>query len=191
MKAHTKTGQTGTGRPKSGYAAVAAAALLLAGLLQVAPAAAQLGGFRNEPDKPIEVEADALEVEDTNRTATFTGNVRVVQGDIRMKADRITVHYAGKKSGSSRIEKIAAAGNVLISAPDNQTASGDWANYIVATRQIEMGNSVVLRQGENLIRGARLSVNLDSGQARVTGSENGGTGRVKGLFQPRAQSPAE
>lgn len=189
MRAHSKTG-----RPKTGYAA-AAFALLLGGLLHATPAAAQesgiLGGFRSEPDKPIEVEADALEVQDTNRTATFTGNVRVVQGDIRMKADRITVHYGGGRESGSRIQKIAASGNVLVSAPDNQTASGEWANYIVATRQIEMGNSVVLRQGENVIRGSRLSVDLDSGQARVTGSENGGTGRVKGLFQPRSQSPAE
>ncbi|PKP76174.1 MAG: lipopolysaccharide transport periplasmic protein LptA [Alphaproteobacteria bacterium HGW-Alphaproteobacteria-3] len=190
MRAHSKAGQ-----PKTGYATAAAFALLLAGLLHAAPVSAQEsgapGGFRNEPDKPIEVEADALEVQDTERTATFTGNVRVVQGDIRMKADRIAVHYAGGKSGGSRIQKIAASGNVLISAPDNQTASGDWANYMVATRQIEMGNSVVLRQGENVIRGSRLSVNLDSGQARVSGGENGGTGRVKGLFQPRSQPSAE
>ena len=188
MRAHSKTGQ-----PKTGYAA-AAFALLLTGLLFSPPAAAQegaLGGFRNDPGKPIEVEADALEVQDASQTATFTGNVRVVQGDIRMKADRIAVHYAGGKSGGSRIQKIAASGNVLISAPDNQTASGDWANYMVATRQIEMGNSVVLRQGENVIRGSRLSVNLDSGQARVSGGENGGTGRVKGLFQPRSQPSAE
>lgn len=150
-----------------------------------------LGGFRNEPDKPIEVEADALEVQDARQTATFTGNVRVVQGDIRMKADRITVHYDGGQSGNSRIQKIAASGNVLISAPDNQTASGEWANYMVATRQIEMGNSVVLRHGENIIRGSRLSVDLNSGQARVTGNENGGTGRVRGLFQPRSQPPGE
>lgn len=189
MRAHSKTGQ-----PKTGHAA-AAFALLLTGLLFGQPAAAQeggmLGGFRNEPGKPIEVEADALEIQDASQTATFTGNVRVVQGDIRMKADRITVHYASGQSGGARIQKIAASGNVLVSAPDNQTASGEWANYIVATRQIEMGNSVVLRQGENVIRGSRLSVNLDSGQARVTGSENGGTGRVKGLFQPRSPSPAE
>lgn len=150
-----------------------------------------LGGFHNEPDKPIEIEADALEVQDTRQTATFTGNVRVVQGDIRMKADRLTVHYAGGQTGGSRIQKIAASGNVLVSAPGSQTASGEWANYLVATRQIEMGNSVVLRQGENIIRGSRLTVDLDSGHARVSGGENGGTGRVKGLFQPRSQPPAE
>mgnify|MGYP001217566692 FL=1 len=181
-------------QPKTAFGAAAASALLLAGLLLGHPASAQeggmLGGFRSDPGKPIEVEADALEVQDDSNTATFIGNVRVVQGDIRMKADRITVFYSSAQGGS-RIGKIAASGNVLVSAPDNQTASGDWANYLVATRHIEMGNSVVLRQGENVIRGSRLTVDLASGHARGSGSENGGTGRVKGLFQPPSDPSAE
>lgn len=188
-------GGTGLG---AGRAAVAAIALILIGLLigLAGPATAQeagggaLGGFRTDPDEPIEVEADSLEVEDARQTATFIGNVRVVQGDIRMKSDRLTVFYAQRQSSGSRIEKIAATGNVLVSSPDDQSASGEWANYLVATREIEMGNAVVLRQGENVIRGAKLFVDLNSGKARVIGGapgingENGGTGRVKGLFQP-------
>lgn len=174
-----------------------AGAFLVVGLLAAlaGPALAQetggaLGGFKTDPDKPIEVEADSLEVEDAKNMATFIGNVRVVQGDIRMKSDRLTIFYANQRqAGGSRIEKIAATGNVLISSPDQQTASGEWANYLIATREIEMGNSVVLRQGENVIRGSKLFVNLDSGKARVVGGapgeggQNGGTGRVKGLFQ--------
>lgn len=160
------------------------AAILLAAALLLPGAAWAQQGFRSDPDKPIEVEADALEVDDAKQTATFSGNVRVIQGDIRMKSDRVTVHYDGGGQGSSRISRIAASGNVLVSSPDEQTASGEWATYTVAKRQIEMGNSVVLRQGENVIRGSRLHVDLASGQARVTGAENGGTGRVRGLFQP-------
>lgn len=164
-----------------GGAALLAATYLLSG------AAWAQQGFRADPDTPIEVEADALEVEDTKQTATFSGNVRVTQGDIRMKSDKVTVHYDGGGQGGSRISRISASGNVLVSSPDQQTASGEWATYTVSSRQIEMGNSVVLRQGENVIRGSRLTVNLDSGHARVTGgvgAESGGNGRVKGLFQP-------
>lgn len=163
------------------------AAMLLAAALLLPGAAYAQQGFRADPDKPIEIEADALEVEDAKQTATFSGNVRVVQGDIRMKSDKVTVHYDGSGQGGSRISRISATGNVLVSSPDQQTASGEWATYTVRSRQIEMGNSVVLRQGENVIRGSRLMVDLASGQARVTGGpggETGGTTRVRGLFQP-------
>lgn len=163
-------------------------ALGFAGAATAQQSDSPLGGFRTDPDKPIEVEADSLEVQDSKHTATFIGNVRVVQGDIRMKSDRLIIYYQGRgQGGGSRIDKIAATGNVLVSSPDQQTASGEWANYQVASRQIEMGNSVVLRQGENVIRGSKLHVDLDTGHARVSGGaggENGGNGRVKGLFQP-------
>lgn len=155
----------------------------------LAHAQGALSGFKTDPDEPIEVEADALEVEDQKSTATFIGNVRVVQGDIRMKSDRLTVHYAqrGTTTTNSRIQKIHASGNVIITAPDQQTASGNWADYKVASREIEMGNSVVLTQGENVIRGSRLHVDMNSGKARVSSGDSGGKGRVKGLFQPGNQ----
>ncbi|MEW6090040.1 lipopolysaccharide transport periplasmic protein LptA [Parvibaculum sp.] len=163
------------------------AAMLLAAALFLPGAAQAQQGFRTDPNKPIEIEADALEVQDTKQTATFSGNVRVNQGDIRMKSDKVIVHYDGSGQGSSRISRISATGNVFVSSPDQQTASGDWATYTVQSRQIEMGNSVILRQGENVIRGSRLTVDLATGQARVTGGpagESGGTTRVRGLFQP-------
>ncbi|MAB12893.1 lipopolysaccharide transport periplasmic protein LptA [Parvibaculum sp.] len=153
--------------------------------------AQSMSGFANKPDAPIEIESDRLEVADKKGTATFAGNVVVVQGDVRMKADKLTVYYASKQgSGGNRIEKIKATGSVHVSAPNEQSASGNWAEYQVATRRINMGDSVVLRQGKNVIRGNRLFVDLNSGESRVTGgkssggTEIGGNGRVKGLFQP-------
>jgi len=167
---------------------------LLAPMLLGSAAAAQgpgLTGFANNPDAPIEIESDRLEVADKKGTATFVGNVIVVQGDVRMRADRLTVYYASKQgNGGNRISKIKATGSVHVSAPDEQSASGNWAEYEVATRRINMGDSVVLRQGKNVIRGTRLFVDLNSGESRVVGSksaegtENGANGRVKGLFQP-------
>ena len=150
-----------------------------------------LTGFANNPDAPIQIESDRLDVADKKGTATFVGNVIVVQGKVRMSSDRLTVYYASKQgSGGNRIERIRATGNVHVSAPDQQSASGNWAEYEVATRRINMGDSVVLRQGKNVIRGTKLFVDLNSGESRVVGSketagsENGANGRVRGLFQP-------
>lgn len=182
-------GMTGAWRRRAGLAGFA---LLLGVGLGGGSAAAQSGivggGFSNDPKQPIAVEADALEIEDAKQSATFTGNVLVTQGAVRMRADRLTVFYTSRQSGdSSGIDRIRATGNVHLAAPDDQSASGDWADYKVEGRQIEMGDSVVLRQGENVIRGSKLQVDLNSGRARVVGgapAEGGGTGRVRGLFHP-------
>ncbi len=159
-------------------------------------------GFKTDPDAPIEIEADTLEVEQNAQTATFIGNVVAVQGAIRLRADRLIVTYARKDGstptdadagGGTEITRIDAKSNVHVMSEDDQSASGDWAIYMVANSNITMGDAVILRQGENVIRGQKLNIDLNSGQARVEGgvtatdTENPGSGRVKGLFQAPQQ----
>lgn len=160
------------------------------------------GGFATRPNAPIEIEADSLEVQNKAQTATFVGNVIVTQDDMKLRADRLVVFYARQSDAaasagkSGRIDKIEAKGAVHISSKDNQSADGDWANYLVKGRQIEMGGKVVLRQEGNVISGEKLLVDLNTGVSRILGGagagtsgtgENGGKGRVKGLFQTPAQ----
>jgi lipopolysaccharide export system protein LptA len=175
---------------------------LLASLASV-PAIAEEGdtpvGFRADPDAPIEIEADTLEVEQSSEKATFIGRVIAVQGPLRLTSDRLVVTYARNADSApesssdpdsgTKIERIRATGSVHVMSEDDQSADGDWAVYEVASSNITMGDSVVLRQGENVIRGKRLTIDLNSGQARVDGGvnattgENGSSGRVRGLFQ--------
>lgn len=159
-------------------------------------------GFKTDPDAPIEIEADTLEVEQNAQTATFIGNVVAVQGTMRLRSDRLVVTYARKdgttssaadSSGGTEITRIDAKSNVHVMSEDDQSASGDWAIYMVANSNITMGDAVILRQGENVIRGQKLNIDLNTGQARVEGgvtatdAENPGSGRVKGLFQAPQQ----
>ena len=156
-------------------------------------------GFHADPDAPIEIEADTLEVEQNSETATFIGRVVAIQGPLRLTSDRLVVTYArgaedntntgGNDEGGANIKRIRATGNVHVMSEDDQSADGEWAIYEVANSVITMGDAVVLRQGENVIRGKRLTIDLNTGQARVDGGvsatdgENGGSGRVRGLFQ--------
>ncbi|GAK45369.1 cell envelope biogenesis YhbN [Tepidicaulis marinus] len=147
-----------------------------------------LGGFSNNPDAPIEIEADSLEVEQNQKTATFIGSVHAVQDTMQLTSDRLIVTYADKAGGGNEITQINARGNVHILSENDQSADGNWAIYDTAKRVINMGDDVVLRQGPNVIRGKKLFIDLNTGQARVDAGagtgEEGGSGRVKGLFQP-------
>lgn len=150
-----------------------------------------MAGFATDPKEPIEIEADTLEVEDKSQQATFIGNVLAVQGETRLRADRLKATYApGPNGGKTQIRQIVATGRVHVLSKDDQSADGDWARYNVATREIVMGDQVVLRQGKNVIRGTQLFIDLNSGLSRVTGGTTAeipaqsGNGRVKALFQP-------
>jgi lipopolysaccharide export system protein LptA len=170
-------------------------AALWLGMLATLPAAAQqpvLPGLSGQDRKaPIEITADQLVVEQTQRTATFKGEVEATQGTMRLTADRLVVHYgqdqpqaatAAGESGS--IRRIEAFGRVLVRAP-GETAEGERGVYDVAAGTLSLEGSVVLTRAGNVVRGERLEVDLASGRSTLLAAPGQGpAGRVRALFQP-------
>ncbi|MCV2867348.1 lipopolysaccharide transport periplasmic protein LptA [Defluviimonas sp. WL0002] len=132
------------------------------------------GGIKADTSLPVEVTADQLTVNQTDGTATFSGNVVVAQGEMRLGADEILVEYGPE--GQNRIERLIATGNVILtSGPD--AAKADSAEYAVDTGEIVMAGSVLLTQGASAISGETLSLNLSAGTGQMGG-------RVKTVLQP-------
>jgi lipopolysaccharide export system protein LptA len=170
-----------------------ALSLLIAMLLPLAAAAqtaapAKPGAGR---DQPIEINADALEVQQEKQVAIFSGNVDATQGDMKLKADQLKVFYRqGAKAGeparpqatggspAGAIVRIEATGRVFVSSP-TQTAQGDQGVFDVERNTITLTSRVVITQDKNVVRGDRLVMNLTTGQARMDGQS-----RVHGLFVP-------
>ena len=152
-------------------------------------------------DQPVQIEAASLEVHDKSKTATFTGNVQVVQGDTTMKCQSLVVFYGHEvgiaqndpkqasampgPKGAQDIRRIEAHGGVTVVTKD-QNASGDLGVYDLQSKTITLTGKVIVTQGQNVIHGERVVVDTVTGNARVESSEGGGTvpGRVRALIQP-------
>jgi lipopolysaccharide export system protein LptA len=183
------------------------AALLMAGALSTGFAQesqSRMTSLNLSNDEPISIESDKLEVRDNDRMAIFTGNVTVQQGPTLMKAGKMTVYYVGQQMGGERpatpqpasatpgsadIERIEVDGKVYVKS-ETQVATGDRATFDMRTEMLVLsGKEVVLTEGENVIVGCKLSVQMKTGQAQLDGC--GGTergGRVKMLLQPGSQN---
>ena len=152
------------------------AALILM-LCAATPAMAQnvaFGGIQADTSAPVELAADSLQVNQSDGTAVFTGNVVIGQGEMRLSADKVTVIYAD--GDQQKIDSLQARGNVtLVNGPD--AAEAAEADYNVATGNIALSGDVVLTQGQNVLRGDRMSGNLTEGSAQVDG-------RVRSVLQP-------
>src|SRR6266480_1042759 len=74
---------------------------------------AKPGQFENK-DAPVQIEATTLEVHDKSKTATFSGNVQVVQGDTTMKCRSLVVFY-GQEVGLG--EPTAQAATATVKSP--------------------------------------------------------------------------
>lgn len=153
--------------------------VIVAALLAGGPALAQgvdvsFGGLKADTSLPVEVTADQLKVDQRNGNAVFTGNVLVVQGEMRLSAASIRVEYTedGKK-----IDKIYADGDVLlVSATD--AAKADAAVYTIATGGVVLTGNVLLTQGETAIASERMVIDLKSGTGQLDG-------RVTTTFIPK------
>jgi lipopolysaccharide export system protein LptA len=165
-------------------------------------------GFSQNRDQPIQIEAASLEMRDKKKEATFSGNVKVIQGDTTMTSKTLVVFYengsqspaaapANAKSaskpapplqsatpgpgGTSQIRRLKASGNVVVTQKD-QVVTGQTAVFDTTTNLITMLGGVVLTQCKNVMRGDRLSVDMTTGVSRLEADN----GKVQGLLD---QSP--
>jgi lipopolysaccharide export system protein LptA len=131
------------------------------------------------------------EMRDKDKAATFSGNVKVVQGDTTMLCKTLVVFYdndqSGKKSamksatpgpaGSSSIKRLEAQGGVTVTQKDS-TVTGDRGVFDMRTNTVTMHGNVLLTKDKNVLRGDRLVVDLTTGVSRVE-SNSGRAGRVQ------------
>ncbi|MBU6298381.1 MAG: hypothetical protein KGJ79_07040 [Alphaproteobacteria bacterium] len=158
------------------------AAFLAFGVIAYADQSAHTSfGMLKDPNAPIEVTANNFSADENAKTATYSGDVVVHQGEVRMRADAVRINVVDGKAS-----KIFAQGGVVVTAPSG-TATGDGAVYDVNPRVVTLSGHVVLTKNQNVMRGALLTVNLITGQA-VLGGANGTGGRVQGLFTPSSQT---
>lgn len=155
-------------------------ALVLAGifapLAQTAEAQGariDFGGIRQDTSLPVEVTADQLSVNQTDGSATFSGNVVVGQGEMRMSAAEVRVEYT---QGGGGIDRLHATGGVTLASATN-AAEAREAVYTIASGEVVMTGDVLLTQGQSAISGQRLVINLTAGTGVMEG-------RVQTLFQP-------
>ncbi len=167
--------------------------LLMAGILVATPMAAgaqtldsPLGGFAQDNKSPIDIEADELEIRQKQNIAIFSGKVNVVRGKFRLQSGRLVVKYrtTGKAgAGKREISKLSATGGVVVTS-ETQSATGDWATMDMKKNTIVMGDNVVISQGDNVIRGSKVLVDLNTGYSRIISSNKTG-GRVRAIFKPK------
>lgn len=160
-----------------------------------------LQGFSQNRDEPVHIESATLEVRDKDKLATFSGDVRVKQGDTGMRCKTLLVFYEqdaadnGKgmpaakpgPGGEQKIKRLEARGAVVVTQKE-QTATGELGIFDMKTNTVTLTGNVMMTQGKNVLRGDKLIVDLTSGVSRVESGKNG-TGRVQGLFLPGSQTP--
>lgn len=165
------------------------AELLLACLvLAAAPAWAEKG----DKDKPVNVEADSLRVDDAKKTAVYEGHVVLSQGTLMITADRIEIRQDEKGFSSGDATGKPVYFRQKMDTRD-EYAEG-WAEQIVydaRADKLKLSGQARLKRGEEELRGGLITYDGTTGSYQAQGNASGAPGRVRAVIRPKNATPAK
>jgi len=143
-------------------------------------------------DQPAEIEADDIEFDFKNGTRTYINNVLVIQGTLRVKADKVIANY-----GEEDLENATAWGSLarFKQRPDGKTEDTEgWAKKIIVDQvknTITLIGKAALKQGPNTARGDTIVYNMATDKMRISGGSKiqaaGKNGRLQRKHRLRRQ----
>jgi lipopolysaccharide export system protein LptA len=181
-------------RPRVGGLLLAALAIAFA-LGALAP----LGVFAQklDRDKPVNIEADRVEVDEQRQESTFIGNVQITQGSMVIRGERIVVRQDRKGFNYG-----TAFGSPREQAYFRQRRDGTdeyvegWADrleYDGRRETVQFFTRARLLRGGDEVRGDYMVYEMATEMFRVLGggktgaSANNPQGRVRAVLQPRRE----
>jgi len=154
-----------------------------------APAAAE----KADRDKPVNLEADRVTIDDARQTAMFEGNVVLTQGTLQIRGDRMEVRqdkegfqYGTTWGGPAHFRQKREGYDEYIEG---------WAErieYDGRAESMQMFNRAQLKRGQDEVRGNYISYDAKSEFFQVTGgakdaAPNSSEGRVRAVIQPKSK----
>ncbi|MGQ0442746.1 MAG: lipopolysaccharide transport periplasmic protein LptA [Methylophilaceae bacterium] len=150
-------------------------------------------------DKPIELEADTVTVNDAKKTSTYTGTVILTQGTLIIRADKLVV-----REDKNGFQHSTSTGNPTTFKQKREgkneymEGSAQRIEYDGRMDKVQLYTKAWVKRGEDIVYGDYISYDANAEYAEVIGgkkSESAGasSGRVKAIIQPKnkSSSPAE
>lgn len=124
---------------------------LLALMLALSPLTA--AALKSDADQPIHLESDSADLDDQTRTRTFTGNVVVTQGSIRVRADRLVVKELDAQTNHFRATGNPARFQQELDGKPGELVKGhaDIIEYDSTSEFLYLiGNAFLIQEGDTV-----------------------------------------
>jgi len=128
--------------------------------------------------EPIEITSQKLDFDYKKRRTVFRGDVEVIQGDVHLNSDLLTVDYE-QVGEQQQLKEVTADGNVKI-IQAGKKATGNHAVFDQASRTVVLTGNAVLEEGSNQVNGDKIVVHPDDSRMEVLGENR----RVKVILFP-------
>lgn len=154
--------------------------------------------LESDRQQPLKIVADSADLNDKNGTATYTGNVILTQGSLKIEASRLHI-----KTTAGKVSSVSAEGNparfTQQPTPDQApvVATGLSADYNIKTQTLILRRKASMTQNDNIFRGEEIVYEIQNQRLKALGqtkdTPKGETGgRVEMILPSAAElSPAQ
>lgn len=148
-------------------------------------------------DKPIDLEADSVKVDDAKQISTYSGNVILTQGTLIIRADKLIV-----REDSAGFQHSTSLGNPTTFKQKREgkneymEGSAQRIEYDGRMDKVQLFTKAWVKRGEDIVHGDYISYDANAEYAEVIGgtkSADGTTtsGRVHAIIQPKNKKAAD
>jgi lipopolysaccharide export system protein LptA len=141
-------------------------------------------------DKPIELEADTVIVNDAKKTSTYSGAVILTQGTLIIRADKLIV-----REDKEGFQHSTSTGNPTTFKQKREgkneymEGSAQRIEYDGRMDKVQLYTKAWVKRGEDIVHGDYISYDANAEYAEVIGGTKSegtpGSGRVKAIIQPK------
>lgn len=148
-------------------------------------------------DKPIDLEADSVKVDDAKQTSTYSGNVILTQGTLVIHADKLIV-----REDKEGFQHSTSLGNPTTFKQKREgknefmEGSAQRIEYDGRMDKVQLYTKAWVKRGEDIVHGDYIMYDASAEYAEVIGGgANSATpatpsGRVRAIIQPKNKKGA-
>jgi len=147
-------------------------------------------------DKPIHLESDSVVIDDAKQTSIFEGQVKLTQGTMLLRADRIVLTQ--DKQGR---QHCTATGNLASfrqkreGSDEYMEGYGERIEYDTRTETVDFFGKARVKRAQDDVQGDHISYSTRTEVFQVSGDSgsagDGEKGRVHAVIQPKAKETAD
>jgi lipopolysaccharide export system protein LptA len=146
-------------------------------------------------DKPIDLEADNMTVNDAKKTSVYTGDVVLTKGTLEIHADRLIVREDSEGFQHSTSFGDPTTFKQKMEGKDEYIqGSGQRIEYDGRMDKVQIYDKAWVKRGEDIVHGDYIMYDASSEYAEVIGGPHAATtenpkGRVHAVIQPKTKPP--
>lgn len=144
-------------------------------------------------DKPIDLEADAVKVDDSKQISTYSGNVILTQGTLEIHADKLIVREDNQGfQHSTSLGNPTTFKQKMEGKNEYIEGSAQRIEYDGRMDKVQLYTKAWVKRGADIVHGDYIMYDANAEYAEVIGGGAQGSsgGRVRAIIQPKGKKPA-